>query len=214
MCCAAPPIADQPQPAAVASMTTLRLSAKPSWSSGRSPIANVMPFTSSVGRAASQAALASATTPSSTLCVSGAMSVPAGAAAAAVSAPSLSTIVTTPTPSAPGAPEALVIETVKVSSGSTTVLLTIATWKTADVAPALIVSVDVFAWKSVPAVAVPATVVIVKVTFVASGADSVTVIEIVVVPELPSVTVTSATYNEATSLSAMLPVALAGEPTA
>ena len=106
--------------------------------------------------------------------------------------------------------------TVKRSTGSAVVSLTIETWNTTEVWPALIVRVCVLVWKSLPASAVPATVVTVTVTAVVSGAESVIAIETVLVFLSASVTVTSPTESadDETSLSAIVPEALEGVPTA
>ena len=101
----------------------------------------------------------------------------------------------------------------EVSVGSAVRLLTMLTVKLAVVAPAAKVTVAVFAWKSLPASAVPATVVAVTVTAVAAGADSRTVTVTVVVLSSPSVTVRSSIESCGTSLSAIEPVPAAGEPT-
>ena len=162
---------------------------------------------------ASHSAMARDSAASSSRAVSSVATAPPVGAPEAMSAPSVSRIVTTAVPSAIVAPTGDESTTVKVSVGSEVRLLTMLTVKLAVVAPAAKVTVAVFAWKSLPASAVPAAVVAVTVTAVAAGADSRTVTVTVVVFTLPSVTVRSSIVSCGRSLSAIEAVPAAGEPT-
>src|SRR3954470_15954458 len=184
------PVVDQPHPAAVGSIVVVRPSVQPSWRPGRSAIRIVSSAKSADGIAARQSASAWTTTGSRTSGVRRAGSVPAGAAAAASIAPSLSTIVTVPVPVAIVAPPVgLDRTTVNVSVDSLTLSPTIATWNTRLVVPGLNVRVWVVAWKSEPALAVPATVLTTTVTVVVDARDSVTVTPTVLVLRSASVVV-------------------------
>ena len=153
-------IADQPHPSAVGSMVTLCPSVYPSRSPARSAIVNVIPEKSAAGRATRHVDSASVITGASASSVSGrSAGDPVGAEAANI-APSLSTIVTVPVPVAITAPPiGLDSTTVNDSVGSFTLSPTIVTAKLTVVVPGAKLSVAVFETKSLPAVALPATVV-------------------------------------------------------
>src|SRR3954470_14627431 len=101
--------------------------------------------------------------------------VPVVGAAAATAAVSLSMIVTVPVPRPIAAPVALDRTTVNASVGSALVSPVIVTENVSDVTPALNVSVEVFAVKSLLASAVPATVETTTVTGELEALDKVTV---------------------------------------